>query len=141
MEKKKQFLMKQKEHLNRGKRGILSVIFGRTGILLMLILLQIGLLLVGFRFLSNYIFAIYGGSIFLGFVLSVYLINRSDSDGSGIRSIVLSVFSSADGEPSSESEGSKRSGQNSQSFGAERRRPGCAGSRISSDGEYGFVSA
>ncbi len=76
MEKKKQFLMKQKEHLNRGKRGVLSVIFGRTGILLMLILLQIGLLLVGFRFLSNYIFAIYGGSIFLGFVLSVYLINR-----------------------------------------------------------------
>ncbi|MBC8574146.1 cardiolipin synthase [Jingyaoa shaoxingensis] len=68
--------MKQKEHLNRGKRGVLSVIFGRTGILLMLILLQIGLLLVGFRFLSNYIFAIYGGSIFLGFVLSVYLINR-----------------------------------------------------------------
>ena len=50
MEKKKQFLMKQKEHLNRGKRGILSVIFGRTGILLILILLQIGLLLVGFRF-------------------------------------------------------------------------------------------
>ncbi len=76
MEKKKQFLMKQKEHLNRGKRGVLSVIFGRTGILLILILLQIGLLLVGFRFLSNYIFAIYGGSIFLGFVLSVYLINR-----------------------------------------------------------------
>lgn len=56
MEKKKQFLMKQKEHLNRGKRGVLSVIFGRTGILLMLILLQIGLLLVGFRFRCNYIF-------------------------------------------------------------------------------------
>lgn len=61
----KTVLMKQKEHLNRGKRSVLSVIFGRTGILLMLILLQIGLLLVGFRFLSNYIFAIYGGSIFL----------------------------------------------------------------------------
>ena len=76
MEKKKQFLMKQKEHLNRGKRGILSVIFGRTGILLILILLQIGLLLVGFRFLSNYVFAIYGGAMVLGFLLSVYLINQ-----------------------------------------------------------------
>lgn len=76
MEKKKQFLMKQKEHLNRGKRGILSVIFGRTGILLMLILLQIGLLMVGFRFLSNYVFAIYGGSMVLGFLLAVYLINQ-----------------------------------------------------------------
>ncbi len=71
MEKKKQFLMKQKEHLNRGKRGILSVIFGRTGILLILILLQIGLLLVGFRFLSNYVLAIYGGSMVLGFLLAV----------------------------------------------------------------------
>ena len=68
--------MKQKEHLNRGKRGILSVIFGRTGILLILILLQIGLLLVGFRFLSNYVFAIYGGSMVLGFLLAVYLINQ-----------------------------------------------------------------
>ena len=68
--------MKQKENLDRGKRGILSIIFGRTGILLILISLQIGLLLAGFRFLSNYVFAIYGGSIFLGFVLSVYLINR-----------------------------------------------------------------
>ena len=76
MEKRKQFLMKQKENLDRGKRGILSIIFGRTGILLILISLQIGLLLAGFRFLSNYVFAIYGGSIFLGFVLSVYLINR-----------------------------------------------------------------
>ena len=76
MEKKKQFLMKQREQLDRGKRGILSIVFGRTGILLILILLQIGILLVGFRFLSNYIFAFYGGSIFLGFILSVYLINR-----------------------------------------------------------------
>lgn len=76
MEKKKQFLMKQREQLDRGKRGILSIVFGRTGILLILILLQMGILLVGFRFLSNYIFAFYGGSIFLGFILSVYLINR-----------------------------------------------------------------
>ena len=76
MEKKKQFLMKQREQLDRGKRGILSIVFGRTGILLILILLQMGIFLVGFRFLSNYIFAFYGGSIFLGFILSVYLINR-----------------------------------------------------------------
>ena len=61
MEKKKQFLMKQREQLDRGKRGILSIVFGRTGILLILILLQMGILLVGFRFLSNYIFAFYGG--------------------------------------------------------------------------------
>ena len=88
MENKKQFLMKQKEHLNRGKRGLLSVIFGRTGILLILILFQIGLLLVGFRLLSNYVFAIYGGSIFLGFVLSVYLINKKGNPAFKIAWIV-----------------------------------------------------
>lgn len=88
MEKKKQFLMKQKEHLKRGKRGILSVIFGRTGILMILIALQVSLLLVGFRLLSNYVFAIYGGSVFLGFVLTVYLINRKGNPAFKIAWIV-----------------------------------------------------
>ena len=89
MEKKKQFLMKQKEHLNRGKRGILSVIFGRTGILLILILLQIGLLLVGFRFLSNSVFAIYGGAMVLGFLLSVYLINQKGNPAFKIAWVII----------------------------------------------------
>ena len=76
MDETKQFLMKQKEHLDRGKRGILSIIFGRTGILILLIILQCGFIFLGFKFLSEYIYAVFGGYLLLGFVLAVYVINK-----------------------------------------------------------------
>ena len=76
MNEKKQFLMKQKKNLDKGKRGILNIVFGRTGILIMLVVLQIGILLAGFRFIRDYIFAAYGASMLLGVCLSIYLVNR-----------------------------------------------------------------
>lgn len=70
------FLMKQKETLDRGKRGILSVIFGRSGILAILILLQLGTLLMGFELIRDHIWMAYEIMVLLGFVLVVQIINR-----------------------------------------------------------------
>lgn len=88
MENGKQFLMKQKKHLARGRRGLLSIVFGRTGILVILILIQIGILTLGFHVLSNYIFAIYGGYTVLGVILAVYVINRKGNPAFKIAWIV-----------------------------------------------------
>ena len=42
-------------------RKLLRIIFGRTAFVVMSLLLQISILLAGFRFLSHYMVYIYGG--------------------------------------------------------------------------------
>lgn len=75
-EKEKQLLMKPKEKLQQGKRGLLQVVFGRTGIILLLVLVQIGILLIGFKLIRDYVFAAYWATVFLGIWLVIAIISR-----------------------------------------------------------------
>lgn len=76
MQSKKELLMKQKDNLEKGKKGLLSIVFGRTGIIVLMVLMQIGFLLVGFEFLGRYVFATYWGAELLALMLVVHIISK-----------------------------------------------------------------
>ncbi len=60
--------------LNRGKRGLFRLIFGRTTIVVLLLAVQFGLLFLGFYRLRNY--TLYGGSMLVGLIVALIVINR-----------------------------------------------------------------
>lgn len=70
----RQLMKKPKEHLEKGKRGLLHVVFGRTTIIILLCLVQLGVLVAFFSILREYVFVAYWTTIFLGFILVVGLI-------------------------------------------------------------------
>jgi len=73
--------------LNKGKRGFFRLIFGRTTIVVFLLAAQILLLLAGFYHLQNYLF--YGGSMLVGFVVALIIINRPGNPAAKITWIIL----------------------------------------------------
>ncbi|SDF21073.1 cardiolipin synthase [Marvinbryantia formatexigens] len=75
-EKEKQLLTKPKEKLKKGKQGILHVIFSRTGIIFLMILIQLGILLICFKLIRDYVFITYWAMVFLGFCLVIVIIGR-----------------------------------------------------------------
>ncbi len=88
MEKEKQLLMKPKEKLKQGKHGLMRVVFGRTGIVILLVLIQIGILFVGFKLIRDYLFATYWATVFLGLWLVVLIISRKGNPAFQIAWIV-----------------------------------------------------
>lgn len=76
MQEKGQLMKHSKEQLQKGKRGLLSVVFGRTGIIVLLVLIQLGFLLLLFQFLNDYVFTFYWATVFLGFCLVVAMIGK-----------------------------------------------------------------
>ena len=60
--------------LNKGKRGIFRLIFGRTTVVILLLVLQFGLLFLSFYWLKDY--TVYGGSMLLSLVVALSVVNR-----------------------------------------------------------------
>lgn len=52
--------------IKKGKRGVMRVVFGRTGILLGILLIQLLLLFVGLRFLAQYVYVFSAVISYLG---------------------------------------------------------------------------
>ena len=73
--------------LNKGKRGLGRLIFGRTGIILMLLAVQVGLLLMGFFWLGDYF--IYGSSMLLALVVVLTVVNKPSNPAVKITWIIL----------------------------------------------------
>ncbi len=65
--------------VNKGKRGILRIIFGRTGILVAALLLEGLLLFWVFMFLARYIYLFFGGYLVFGFLILLIIINRTNN--------------------------------------------------------------
>lgn len=63
----------------KSKKGIMHLVFGRTGILLGCLLLQILLLFVGLRALAEYVYVFFGGYLAFGFVILLIILNRTDN--------------------------------------------------------------
>ena len=61
--------------LEKGRKGISSVIFSRFGLILVLLLLQVGILFGIFRWFGDFLPHIYGVTIVLAFSMIVYLLN------------------------------------------------------------------
>ena len=60
--------------LNKGKRGIFRLIFGRPTVVILLLVLQFGLLFLSFYWLKDY--TVYGGSMLLSLVVALIVVNR-----------------------------------------------------------------
>lgn len=65
----------EKEVSQKAKKGMSKVIYSRTGIIILLLLLQVGILAYAFLALSDYLFIIYGAFQVVGIVAIVYIIN------------------------------------------------------------------
>lgn len=61
--------------LNKGRRGILSMIFSRMGLVLLLLLLNVGLLLMVFFWFREFLPHLFGGQALFTLCMVIYLIN------------------------------------------------------------------
>lgn len=67
--------MSKNEVPGTAKKGLFRIIFSRTGIILLLLLLQIGTAVGAFCYLEEYITYIYGALIILQAIIVIYIIN------------------------------------------------------------------
>lgn len=65
--------------LEKGKQGMFHVVFGRTVVVLLLLVLQVHILFVLGNFLESYMIYYVGGGTFLALMLILYIINRRDA--------------------------------------------------------------
>lgn len=65
--------------LQKGKRGIMQIVFGRTGIVVLFLLMQALILLVGFGLLRPYIVILFGGYAVFGLIIAIIIINREEN--------------------------------------------------------------
>jgi len=65
----------EKEVTQKARKGMSHVIYGRTGIILLLLLLQIGILAYSFLIMREYLFFIYSAFQVVGVIAIVYIIN------------------------------------------------------------------
>lgn len=73
--------------LNKGKRGLFHLAFGRTTVIIVLLVLQVALLFFGFFRLGKYIY--YGGSMLLSLVVALMVVNKPGNPAGKITWILL----------------------------------------------------
>ena len=75
--------------INKGKRGINQVIFGRTTIVLGSILVQLLLLLLYMTYLAQHIYVFFGGYLTFGALISIMIMNRTTNPGFQLSWVLL----------------------------------------------------
>ena len=75
--------------LKKGKRGMIRVIFGRTGLVLLLFFLQVGLLFSVFRWFVGLVPHLFGGAILFTAIMVVYLLNSEMDNSAKITWLVV----------------------------------------------------
>ena len=65
--------------IKKGKNGLLKLVFGRTGILLACLVIQLLVLILGLHFLYQYIYVFFGGHLAFGLLMLVVILNRVDN--------------------------------------------------------------
>lgn len=61
--------------MEKGKKGLFQIVYGRTLIVILMLLIQLGLLVSFYHFLENYMIYIYGASIVLAVIVLLHIIN------------------------------------------------------------------
>jgi cardiolipin synthase len=64
--------------VQKGKRGIFSVIFGRTTLILLLLLLQCALMVTAISYLGQYFYIAFGGFTLISAVNMMFILNTDD---------------------------------------------------------------
>ena len=75
--------------LRRGKRRLLDIVFGRTMVITLLLLLQIAIMVLGTHYLGRYYPALTIVLRVLSVAVIIYLVNKSGSDVSQFMSCFL----------------------------------------------------
>ncbi|MBE6022554.1 MAG: cardiolipin synthase [Cellulosilyticum sp.] len=75
--------------LEKGKKGMLYMIFGRFGIVLVSLVIQFLILFSVFRFLSHYVHIFLGGVVIFNVASFIYLLNTEDNPSVKITWLVL----------------------------------------------------
>ena len=75
--------------LRRGKRRLLDIVFGRTMVITLLLVLQIGLMVLGAHYLGRYYPALTIVLRVLSVAVIIYLVNKSGSATTKITWIIL----------------------------------------------------
>lgn len=81
--------------LEKGKRGLFRIIFGRTTLILVILAAQFVMLFVFLRFLGNYIPYLFGGVIIFNLYMVIYILNSRDVPEIKLSWIVLVLLSPA----------------------------------------------
>lgn len=72
----KKFTETVQDKARQGKRGVVKLVFGRTAVILALILLQILVLVLASLFLFRYVFYAYAGYMIIALVIVMSILNR-----------------------------------------------------------------
>ena len=83
------------EKILKKLKKLLRLIFGRTTLGTLFLLIQILVLFAGFDWFREYLIYMYGGSAILSALILIYI--SADIDISGVWNAVLSVFDAAAG--------------------------------------------
>lgn len=83
----------ESQTIEKGRRGFFSVIFGRTAVVLLLLLLQVGLLFVGYTFMWEKIYFLNTMLTVLAIILVVRIINKAGDPGFKLVWIILILVS------------------------------------------------
>ena len=68
--------------LKAGRKGLLSIVFSRMAIILLLLALQVLVLFGSFRWLENFLPHIWGGTVLFSVIMVLYMLNsRLDASG------------------------------------------------------------
>ena len=73
--------------LGKGRQGLIRLVFGRTTVVLLLLAVQFVLLFLGFYRLRDY--TVYGGSMLLGLIVALIVVNRPGNPAAKITWILL----------------------------------------------------
>lgn len=76
----------------KAKKGFLSIVFSRTALILLLILLQIGVVFVLVTRLSNYAIYVYGVETIIQMIVIIYIFNQKGNPESSRTWILLILF-------------------------------------------------
>jgi len=75
--------------LGKGKKGLLNMLFGRTTVILLMLLAQIGLMLLVVQAFGDYLTYAWGGGMLMAICVIVHIINRDENPTVKITWILL----------------------------------------------------
>ena len=79
--------------LKKGQKGVIHAIFSRFGLVLLLLLLQVGLLVSIFRWFGNLLPHYFGGSVVVTAAMVLYLLNsKMDNSAKITWMVVIALF-------------------------------------------------
>lgn len=75
--------------IEKGKKGFFGLVYGRTAVVVLLLVLQVIILMAGFFWLGEYMYYIYGGVTALAVLLVLFIINKRENPAFKLVWIIL----------------------------------------------------